>query len=753
MRLPDKPPATLALVAAMVVLYVQPEGLADWIPSTSAGCLQPFKVLERRDLRRLTWSPFLHADDMHLYWNMMSLLWKGVVLEPVMGTPGFVMLILQLLAGCQVVYLMLAWVAAAVSPALAGSYYSTCAVGFSGVLFALKVVLNSRTPGSEAVYGIRVPAKWVCWVELVAVSLLTPNVSFLGHLAGILTGLGYLIVTAIVAPRDQRGPSVTAVGRGGSAVTAAARKLWRLLTRRRHQPFQGAPQYAGGSGGDVGDPPWSDGSSGSRDRRSRRSMPAGNDLQPQDIAVEVRRQRSAFFGEGSTTEPSRATRASRDGRTATVGSASAPPETTQGWPTPPGVCRRWWRPTAASGATIAAAAVGAFLAAAVASNPGADSFGAYAANITHGVFGAAGGSAMRAVLKLHGRSRVGGLKLSDWGAFSLACLPGGLCFVGAFGRWLPLPSLWLVRRFLPRAPLAVAAAVTAVSLVKMLRPPAATVLHLEVGPSSHLWAPLLAGFSHDTVMSTAGTVACVLAGGALLPPSLPFLYAFFAGGALAYALLWAAHSLSGTLLWNASGGRMPMTAVLTLMAVCYPTDVILRPQKAVAKLEQQIRGTARGTTWLTRPLIRAVTKVLFNRRGQRQHSGVGSNDSTWRQITRALGTLIGSPPRRRSGTLSLPTAWTQAVTSALPRSLTAQQLLIVVIIMAFMPSAIRCTRKLLGSHDGAARHGGSHGGRLAERPLWVMRLAAAVSDSQTASVVAPHAAAIVAGLLMSKVHC
>lgn len=39
----------------------------------------------------------------------------------------------------QAVYLMLAWGAAAASPALADTYYSTCAVGFSGVLFALKV--------------------------------------------------------------------------------------------------------------------------------------------------------------------------------------------------------------------------------------------------------------------------------------------------------------------------------------------------------------------------------------------------------------------------------------------------------------------------------------------------------------------------------------------------------------------------------------------------------------------------------------
>ena len=44
-------------------------------------------------------------------------------------------------------------------PALANQYYGTCAVGFSAVLFAMKVVLNSISPGWSSVAGISLPTK------------------------------------------------------------------------------------------------------------------------------------------------------------------------------------------------------------------------------------------------------------------------------------------------------------------------------------------------------------------------------------------------------------------------------------------------------------------------------------------------------------------------------------------------------------------------------------------------------------------
>lgn len=44
-----------------------------------AGCLIPARLLGGwwgREWGRFFWAPWLHADEMHLFYNMSSLLWK-----------------------------------------------------------------------------------------------------------------------------------------------------------------------------------------------------------------------------------------------------------------------------------------------------------------------------------------------------------------------------------------------------------------------------------------------------------------------------------------------------------------------------------------------------------------------------------------------------------------------------------------------------------------------------------------------------
>lgn len=71
-------------------------------------------------------------------------------------------------------------------------YYYEYAAGFSGVLFAMKVVLNSRSDDYTNVYGVLVPSRYAAWAELILIQMFVPDVSFLGHLSGILAGLVYL---------------------------------------------------------------------------------------------------------------------------------------------------------------------------------------------------------------------------------------------------------------------------------------------------------------------------------------------------------------------------------------------------------------------------------------------------------------------------------------------------------------------------------------------------------------------------------
>lgn len=202
-RLPVKPPVTLALAAFQIAVHV-----AD-VPGFTAplqqvcihaGAILRAGLLSRDAWRRLLTSPFLHADDMHLYYNMASLLWKGTQLEQRFGSSYAVIMAALLLLS------QLYAVAIALAAARIGGHHEwmqECGVGFSGVLFGMKVLLTADSDGQENVSGFTVPAKWAAWAELLLIYFLVPRSSFLGHLAGILAGLT-LVMLMRYAPHLHR---------------------------------------------------------------------------------------------------------------------------------------------------------------------------------------------------------------------------------------------------------------------------------------------------------------------------------------------------------------------------------------------------------------------------------------------------------------------------------------------------------------------------------------------------------------------
>ncbi|XP_060098680.1 rhomboid-related protein 4 [Heteronotia binoei] len=178
------PPVTLVTLAVNIFLFLQPLKRLD------QTCISVEKCLFMKDWHRLYLSPLHHADDWHLYFNMVSLLWKGIKLERRLGSPwfGYIIALFSLLVG--VVYMILETVFAELMDD--PMYKLNCAVGFSGVLFALKVLNNYYHPGGTTnIMGIHVVNKYACWLELLAIQLFNPGSSFAGHLAGILVGLMY----------------------------------------------------------------------------------------------------------------------------------------------------------------------------------------------------------------------------------------------------------------------------------------------------------------------------------------------------------------------------------------------------------------------------------------------------------------------------------------------------------------------------------------------------------------------------------
>ena len=143
----------------------------------------------------------MHADDggWHLYYNMASLLWKGVSLEFEMGSDQFGLMLGALLVISHALFVPVTYLATTAGLGqIWGELdsFTDCCVGFSTVLFGLKIIMNHSTVGDRAVgyWGMSFPvqAKYAAWAELVLISLISPNASFMGHLCGILAGLIWL---------------------------------------------------------------------------------------------------------------------------------------------------------------------------------------------------------------------------------------------------------------------------------------------------------------------------------------------------------------------------------------------------------------------------------------------------------------------------------------------------------------------------------------------------------------------------------
>ncbi|CAK8563906.1 unnamed protein product [Lathyrus sativus] len=190
-RSDSKPPVTAALIAANTLIYLRPNFLRSLIPPIDHVWFNPHLILKNKDLQRFFLSPFYHIGDSHLVYNMISLLWKGIQLENSMGSLEYASTVASLLALSQSITLILSK-SLLIFFDYERSYYYEYSVGFSGVLFAMKVVLNSQSDDYTNVYGVSVPSRYAAWAELILIQMFVPGVSFLGHLSGILAGLVYL---------------------------------------------------------------------------------------------------------------------------------------------------------------------------------------------------------------------------------------------------------------------------------------------------------------------------------------------------------------------------------------------------------------------------------------------------------------------------------------------------------------------------------------------------------------------------------
>jgi rhomboid domain-containing protein 1 len=125
---------------------------------------------------------------MHIGMNMISSYHLSMLLEKRLGTiPHFVTTLGAILM-TSLFYLGVSWLASTLFAYDALLYQHS--LGFSGVLFHFLVLeCNLTSNTSRTLFGVvQVPTFLYPWVLLVVLQFFLPNLSFLGHLSGIVTG-------------------------------------------------------------------------------------------------------------------------------------------------------------------------------------------------------------------------------------------------------------------------------------------------------------------------------------------------------------------------------------------------------------------------------------------------------------------------------------------------------------------------------------------------------------------------------------
>jgi len=153
-----------------------------------------YKVAVKGQYGRLFFGQMEHSSDFHLYHNIMSLVWKGYFIERAVGFKKFlsIMAVFITLVGLGTISLNFAcsWVF------FNGDYIYTEALGFQGVLFALKVLMAQFDPAGGLQHGQLLQAG--SWLELAISSLFNRYQSLMGNLVGIAIGYEYVYGPGII---------------------------------------------------------------------------------------------------------------------------------------------------------------------------------------------------------------------------------------------------------------------------------------------------------------------------------------------------------------------------------------------------------------------------------------------------------------------------------------------------------------------------------------------------------------------------
>ncbi|GBG78251.1 hypothetical protein CBR_g26284 [Chara braunii] len=157
-------------------------------------CMEPGLMFSAPwELYRGLTSVLFHAGLLHISLNMMTFVPLGSGLERLLGSTRYLYSVFLFAVTNTLIHGGLAYLAA-FNPILPyPRMWYECSIGFSGILFSM-IVAETYMSGmtQRSIFGFfTVPAQWYPWALLVLFQVIMPNVSILGHLSGLLSGLAF----------------------------------------------------------------------------------------------------------------------------------------------------------------------------------------------------------------------------------------------------------------------------------------------------------------------------------------------------------------------------------------------------------------------------------------------------------------------------------------------------------------------------------------------------------------------------------
>ena len=179
-----QPPVTVFVISLCCILFLFQNALS-WPLHNLTLC--PRLVLRNHEFYRVFTSALFHGSVMHIGMNMIS---AGALLPTVENKLGSLRLSLTICL--SILLTSTIYIAIAVLLVLLGypGLMNQHSVGFSGVLFHISVIeCNLGLHQSRSIFGlVTVPSFAYPWILLIILQFIVPNLSFTGHLAGILLG-------------------------------------------------------------------------------------------------------------------------------------------------------------------------------------------------------------------------------------------------------------------------------------------------------------------------------------------------------------------------------------------------------------------------------------------------------------------------------------------------------------------------------------------------------------------------------------